>query len=125
MKIAVLDDNITIGEMVRQGLEIIGHSVVVYTIATALLTDINAEEPRIISAPFDLIIVDLILSEGFSGVEVIHQVRSSFPNLPAILISAASSWEVEDAKRTLPTMKFLRKPFKISALLAMTNELVL
>ncbi len=123
MKIAVLDDNVIIGEMLQQGLELVGHTVVVYSSLSKFFTNIHAEESKAASAPFDLIIVDLILSEDFSGVDVIHEVRNIFPDQPAILISAASSWEIEAARRALPTVKVLRKPFRMATLLAMIKEL--
>ena len=123
MKIAVLDDNLTIGEMLKQGLEIAGHMVVVYSSPSKFLTDINAKEAKMAAAPFDLIIVDLLLPERTSGVEVLHQVRNIFPDLPAILISAGSSLEIEAARRALPEVRVLRKPFRIAALLTMMKEL--
>jgi len=123
LKIAVLDDNLIIGEMLQQGLELVGHAAVVYSSPSKFFTDIHAEEAKAASAPFDLIIVDLLLSEGISGAEVIHQVRNIFPDLPAVLISAGSSWEIEAARRALPTVRVLRKPFKMTTLLAMIKEL--
>ena len=123
MKIAVLDDNLIIGEMLQQGLELAGHTIVVYSSPSKFLTDINAKEAKMAAVPFDLIIVDLLLSERTSGVEVIHQTRNIFPDLPAILISAGSSLEVEAARRALPGVRVLRKPFSITALLTMMKEL--
>jgi DNA-binding response OmpR family regulator len=123
MKIAVLDDNVIIGEMLQQGLELVGHTVVVYSNLSKFFTNIHAEDSKAASAHFDLIIADLILSEDFSGVDVIHEVRNIFPDQPAILISAASSWEIEAARRALPTVKVLRKPFRMATLLAMIKEL--
>ena len=83
--------------------------------------------PRIMSGcqstPLDLMIVDLFLSEGISGGDVIHQVRKILPDLPVILISAASAWEIEAAKRALPTVRVLRKPFSMASLLALIQEL--
>src|SRR6202007_1626983 len=110
VKIAVLDDNPGIGEMLRHGLELVGHTVVVYTSPSKFFTDIKAEKPETVSVPFDLIIVDLRLSERTSGVEVIHQVRKIFPDLFVILISAAASWEIEAAREALPTVTVLKKP---------------
>ena len=123
MKIAVLDDNLIIGEMLQQGLELVGHTVVVYSSPSKFFTDIHAEEAKAPLAPFDSIIVDLLLPEEISGAEVIDQMRNIFPALPAILISAGSSWEIEAARRALPTVRVLRKPFKITILLAMIKEL--
>ncbi len=123
VKIAVLDDNPGIGEMLRHGLELVGHTVVVYTSPSKFFTDIKAVEPKTVSVPFDLIIVDLRLSERTSGIEVIHQVRKSFPDIFVILISAAASWEIEAARTALPTVTVLQKPFKLATLLAIIKEL--
>lgn len=141
MKIAVLDDNSDMGEMLKQGLELAGHTVVVYASPAEFLTDINtmpyqssrndARQEGVKSSPdqiwsgppFDLIMVDLFLSEGFSGVQVIQQVWNTFPNLPAILISAATSWDIEAARKIVPTVKILRKPFTMAALWEITKEI--
>ena len=121
MRIAVLDDNQSVCEMLQQYLELEGYSVVVYCSPSKFL--VNIIEPTTASTPFDLLIVDLFLSEGMSGGEVIHQVRKIFPDLPVILISAASAWEIEAAKRALPTVRVLRKPFSMASLLALLQEL--
>ena len=125
MRIAVLDDNQCIGEMLQHYLELEGHTVVVYCRPSKFLA--NIIEPTTASIPFDLMIVDLFLSEGISegisGGEVIHQVRKIFPDLPVILISAASAREIEAAKRGLPTVRVLQKPFSLASLLALIQEL--
>ncbi len=121
MKVAVLDDNQNIGEMLKTGLELDGHSVDVYYSPSKFVADMIA--PANASAPYDLIIVDLFLTEGTSGVEVVRQVWNTFPGLPVILITAGSFLEVDAARRALSTVTVLRKPFRISALLAMVREL--
>ena len=121
MRIAVLDDNQCIGEMLQQYLELEGHTVVVYCSPSKFL--VNIIEPTTASTPLDLLVVDLFLSEGFSGVEVIQQVWNAFPDLPVILISAASAREIEAAKRGLPTVRVLQKPFSMASLLALIQEL--
>lgn len=123
LRIAVLDDNLTIGEMVRQGLELTGHTVMVYSSPAKFLADII--QPTTASTPFDLIIIELEfpLPGEPSGVEVIHQVRNAFPDLPVILISTGSSCEIEAARRALSAVRVLRKPFSMANLLAMIQEL--
>ena len=121
MRIAVLEDNITIGEMLQQGLKLEGHTVVVYYSPTEFLAKVI--EPTTASTSFDLVIVDLFFSEGISGGEVIHQVRQTFPDLPVIFIAAGSSWQIEAARRAVPGVRVLRKPFSLTTLLAMIREL--
>jgi DNA-binding response OmpR family regulator len=141
MKIAVLDDNPDMGEMLKQGLELAGHTVVVYSSPAKFLANFNAmpdqsscndaQQADVTSSsdqnwsrtPFDLIMVDLYLSEGFSGVQVIQQVWNTFPNLPAILISASTSWDIEAARKALPGVAILRKPFTMAALWAIAKEI--
>ncbi len=120
MRIAVLADNQSIREMLQQYLELEGHTVVVYYSPSKFL--VNIIEPTTESTPFDLMIVDFLL-EGFSGGEITHQVRKSFPDLPVILTSAASIWEIEAARRAFPRVRVLRKPFMMATLLAMIQEL--
>ena len=124
VKIAVLDDNLPIGEMLRQGLGLAGHTVFVYSCPSQFFSAFYVERAKNASAPFEAMLVDLHLGEGISGVEVIRQVRKIIPGLPLILISAGASWEIEAARKALPTVKVLQKPFKIATLLAMIQELL-
>jgi DNA-binding response OmpR family regulator len=119
MNIAVLEDHPDIGEMLQHGLELAGHSVVVYSRPALFFAALLAPA----SAPFDCMIVDLPLAEGISGGEVIQRVRKTFPALPAILIVEGSSWEIEAARRDLPGIEVLRKPFKPTKLLSLLKQL--
>ena len=121
MRIALLEDNITIGLMLQQGLKLEGHTIVVNYSPTEFLAHMS--EPTTASTSFDLLIIDLLLSEGISGGEVLQQVRRTFPDLPVIFITEGSSWQIEAAKRAVPTVRVLRKPFTMTTLLAMIREL--
>jgi DNA-binding response OmpR family regulator len=120
LRIAVLDDNFVIGEMLQTGLELKGYTVVAYDKPSKLLATFMG--PLTVSTSFDLLIVDLFLGEGLSGVEVIHQVWKAFPDLPVILISAGAFWQIEPARRALPGVRVLHKPFSLATLLAMIQE---
>ena len=120
MQIAVLDDNVDVGEMVKEGLQLAGHTVRVYFSPSKFLADIRDSTTALTS--LDLLIVDLDLAEGISGVEVITQVRTTFPNLPVIFISAGSFREIEAARRAVPGIEVLRKPFMLRTLLTMVKK---
>jgi DNA-binding response OmpR family regulator len=119
MNIAVLEEHTDIGEMLQHGLQLAGYSVMVYSHPAAFLAALFAP----VSVPFDCIIVDLPLAAGMSGREVVQQVKKTFPALPIILIVDGTSWEVEAARRDLPGIGVLRKPFKLTTLLSMVKQL--
>jgi DNA-binding response OmpR family regulator len=68
MNIAVLEENPDIGDMLQHGLELAGYSVVVYSRTAPFFAALLAPP----SAPLDCLIVDLPLSEGMSGGEIVQ-----------------------------------------------------
>jgi len=58
-----------------------------------------------------------------SGGEVVQRVRKTFPALPAVLIVEGSSWEIDAARRDLPGIEVIRKPFKLTMLLSLLKKL--
>jgi DNA-binding response OmpR family regulator len=119
MNIAVLEEHPDIGDMLQHCLELAGYSVVVYSSPAPFFAALLAPA----SAPVDCLIVDLPLAEGMSGGEVVQRVRKTFPALKAILIAESSSWEIEAARRDLPGIEVLRKPFKLTTLLSLLKQL--
>ena len=91
MHIAILEDNPDIVAYMQIALELAGHHVSSHTHATSLLdTLFTASGPRS-PLPYDLITIDLLLPEGFSGLNVIERIREGIPptQLPIIVISGA------------------------------------
>jgi DNA-binding response OmpR family regulator len=119
MNIAVLEDHPDIGEMLQHGLGLAGHSVVVYERSAPFFAALLAPAPT----PFDCLIVDLPLMEGIPASELIQRVRKTLPALPVILIVEGSSWEIEAARRVLPGIELLQKPFKLTTLLSLLGKL--
>ena len=118
MRIGILEDNAMICDLLQTTLEMAGHDVSVYTQPTTFL---DAAVPRGVSikqVPFDGFIIDLILSEQPSGLRVIHTLRLAHAELPILVISADSQKHIDAALEDVPDIKALRKPFRITELLA-------
>lgn len=119
MRIGILEDNPSICDMLQVALELAGHRVSVhYKSSTFLTTVIPPEHAQTTRASFDLLIIDLVLPETISGLQVVHYVKMVYPDLPILLISAASHLRIEAALEDLPGVNALRKPFKVSDLLS-------
>jgi len=125
MRIGLLEDNPGIIDFMTVALEMAGHTVGAYThgspLIDALLTGSKAHDPL----PYDLLIVDLLLPGSISGFETINLIQETIPldKLPIIIISAGSQEEIEFVRTNLPDLPVLRKPFQMSALLQVINNL--
>lgn len=104
--IAIVDDDIYIGDMIEEVLIHEGYAVIrAYSGTEALLF--------LKSNPADLVLLDLMLP-GLSGEEVLPQIKE----IPVIVISAKV--DVKDKVNQLlgGAVDYLTKPFEISELLA-------
>ncbi len=127
MKIGLLEDNPAILDYMTTALQMAGHSVEIHTQSFSLLDVLLAEdvEGATNPLPYDLVIVDLLLPgniSGLSAIQRIHRVISPV-RLPIIIVSACSQDELKQVKEQLPHIPILRKPFKMSALLRLIEEM--
>ena len=115
MKIAILEDNPGMGRMLQLNLENAGYEAHTFQTARDFLSFFALSN-------IDLLITDyrLMTEQGksnLSGADVIRHVRTISPELPAILISAAPIFELQDAVRDIPGVVILQKFFKMKKLL--------
>jgi len=118
MRIGLLEDDLTICEMIQEMLQTGGHIVSAYQDGSDFLAALHPEEPRAIRPPFDILFVDLILSGDITGEHVIHQVRMKYPDLPIVIISAVAASHLEAVTRRFPGVRALQKPFRLRDLFA-------
>ncbi len=118
MRIGLLEDDAELCAMLKEMLEAGGHSVSAYLDGSEILATFHLDEPKAFPPPFDILLVDLILSGEIDGEQVIHQVRMRYSDLPIIVISAVTSSHLEAVIRRYPGVKALRKPFKLRNLFA-------
>jgi len=122
MRIGLLEDDPVICEMLQEMLQTGGHIISAYQNGSEILTAFPSQELTALPPPFDLLLVDLILSGDISGEQVIHQVRMMFPYLPIVIISAVAASHLEAVTRRYPGIKSLQKPFRLRDLFATIGE---
>jgi DNA-binding NtrC family response regulator len=116
MRIELLEDHQGLSRMLQLSLGLAGHTVHTSQTIVDFLTFLDSP------TSVDLIIVDFrLLAErseiGLSGADVIRHIRTTSPDLPAILISAVPLAKLEAATVGLSRVKVLQKPFKTVTLL--------
>jgi len=118
MKIAILEDQPDILELLTTALELAGHRAYPYCTGTSLVETLFTPQSKHAPLPYDLLIIDLYLPATPSGLEVINSIHQHISprTLPIILTSATSQSELSDMQAQLPTVTFLRQPFHLKEL---------
>ena len=115
MKILVVEDDKTVGQYVKRGLE-------EQQYIADWSTD-GAEALRIASTvPYDLIILDLRLP-GMSGLEVLRTLRDRGLTLPVLVLTAQDSVEFKVDALRAGADDYVTKPFSFEELLARVEAL--
>ncbi len=125
MNIALLEDNPAILDYMSTALRMAGHNVYTHVGSFSLLAALFHLEKVRSPLPYDLVIVDLLLPGDMSGVEAIHRIHQSISprTLPIVIVSACSQDELAQVKASFPHIPTLRKPFKMSNLLHIIDQL--
>lgn len=114
MKILVVEDEPTIAQILREGLEEVGHEVV---------TDNGRKAVELaLQGAFSLIILDIMLP-GTNGWQILEEVRSRRCQTPVLMLTARDA--VEDRVRGLDAGAddYLVKPFDLEELRARVRAL--
>lgn len=106
-KILVVDDEPSIREVLRRGLERVGHSV---RVAAG-----RSEAEAALPGGFDLVLTDLQLPDG-DGIEILRRVKRDAPDTTVIVLTAHGSADTAVAAMKLGAFDYLTKPFDIDEL---------
>lgn len=127
MNIGVLDDNPAILSFLSTSLKMDGHLVFSHTTGISMLQALFPQGTTLpAAAPYDLVILDLLLPGDMTGTDVFFAIRRYFPawQLPIIIITAVSGPTFEQFRHILPEdVPLLRKPFAPRALRQMIVRL--
>jgi two-component system, OmpR family, response regulator len=115
MRILVIEDDPTVGQYVKRGLEEHRWSV-------DLTTDGEEGERRASSEAYDLIVLDMRLP-GKSGIEVLHSLRAKGFERPVLVLTAQDAVDAKVATLRAGADDYVTKPFAFEELLARVEAL--
>ena len=112
MRILVVDDDPSVAQVLAEVLRVEGHDVLV---ALDGIEALNVVE----TTPVDGVFLDLVMP-GLDGLTVLSRIRSRFPDLPVVILSAHAETDATRRARELGAVDILTKP---SALRDLTEVL--
>lgn len=102
MRILVVEDDPSVAQVLAEVLRVEGHDVLV---ALDGVEALNLVETTIVDGVF----LDLVMP-GLDGLSVLSRLRSRFPDLPVVILSAHAETEITDRARELGAVDVLTKP---------------
>ncbi|HEX7939247.1 MAG TPA: response regulator transcription factor [Gemmatimonadaceae bacterium] len=115
MRILVIEDDPTVGQYVKRGLE-------EHRWAVDLVVDGEDGERRASSEAYDLVILDMRLP-GKSGLEVLHALRAKGFERPVLVLTAQDAVDAKVATLRAGADDYVTKPFAFEELLARVEAL--
>ena len=115
MRILVIEDDPTVGQYVKRGLE-------EHRWAVDLATDGEAGERRARSEAYDLIVLDMRLP-GKSGLDVLRALRATGFERPVLVLTAQDAVDAKGATLRAGADDYVTKPFAFEELLARVEAL--
>ena len=115
MKVLVIEDDPTVGQFVRRGLEEQRWGV-------DLVTDGEEGERRAASETYDLVILDMRLP-GKSGLQVLHALRARGFERPVLVLTAQDAIDAKVETLRAGADDYVTKPFAFEELLARVEAL--
>ena len=115
MRILVIEDDPTVGQYVKRGLE-------EHRWAVDLMTDGEEGERRASSEAYDLIVLDMRLP-GKSGLEVLQSLRAKGFEKPVLVLTAQDAVDAKVTTLRAGADDYVTKPFAFEELLARVEAL--
>jgi DNA-binding response OmpR family regulator len=108
--VALIEDNHAIAQLITTALEMHNYPVKHFTEGASFFFSLQ-------TTFYDLVLIDLTLPGGVSGMQVITFLRERYPTIPIIVVSAAGENILAGLHTLYPTIPIIRKPFKMQELI--------
>lgn len=118
-RILLVDDDVAIRDLYKEALEEEGFTVSTASDGALALRSLKNE-------PFDLVISDVVMPEK-EGIELLSEIRKSFPSLPVIIYSGkfkSGPLDILDLAKRLGAEEVLAKPFRLNELICSVQRVV-
>jgi CheY-like chemotaxis protein len=115
-RILVVDDEMAVRSLLRAMLERNGYDVTEAVDGDEAIREVEASE-------FDLIVTDLVMPSR-EGLETIRAIRSRYPSLPIIAISAPANRDYLRAAENFGAQRTFTKPFSLAAVSEAVRDLL-
>lgn len=112
--VLVVDDDATVRELLRLGLEKEGYEVIEYTSGIGVLDKLQNHQ-------VDLVILDILMDEK-SGIETLEEIRNSGLKTPVIMISGSDKYL--SYSLFVGATRLLTKPIDLQELITLVEELI-
>lgn len=109
LSILLVEDDAHVLRAVANALETLGHSVICTETAEAALDALRICSP-------DLLVSDVMLGAGRTGIELAASLTETHPDLPILLISGFTDGSIVGPELTSRGIALLRKPFRLEQL---------
>jgi DNA-binding NtrC family response regulator len=106
-RILIVDDETGVRESLRMVLKDAYDSVAVASGADAL--------EALVSGPFDVVLLDIVMP-GMDGLELLEEVRSRYPRVPVIMLTATKTVKTAVGAMKLGAFDYVTKPFDVDEL---------
>jgi DNA-binding NtrC family response regulator len=109
IKITVLDDNHAVRKSLIQLLNILGHETDDFCTVTPFLSSLDNANP-------DVVILDQMLNDTRTGIELVPDIRKSLKDVPVLIISGFPDPMLHAEISRKQNVSFLAKPFAVTQL---------
>jgi two-component system OmpR family response regulator len=116
MRVLLVEDEVKLAELVARGLREEGHATDIATRGADALTLAEA-------APYDVIVLDIMLPDGLDGFEVCRRLRGTGVWSPVLMLTAREAVEDRVTGLDAGADDYLAKPFAFDELLARLRAL--
>lgn len=112
-KVFILEDDSSISSLVKVALEMNGCVFKEFSTVRSFIEGIDSERP-------DIALLDIMLPDG-SGLDALRYVKSKYPTVSCVMLSAMSKEEDKVNGLNLGADDYISKPFSVLELIARVN----